>query len=87
MRHYGIPGKFTLIIKNSYDRMICIVLYAGGLSEGFTVNTGVNQGCLMPLFLIPLAIDWIMKQTIREQQTGCYTDEKNNSALPFRTVA
>ena len=26
MRHYGIPGKFILIIKNSYDRMICKVL-------------------------------------------------------------
>ena len=44
MRHYGIPGKFIRIIKNSYDKMTCRVLHASGLSDSFTVNTGVKQG-------------------------------------------
>ena len=70
MRHYGIPRKFIRIIKNSYDRMTCKVLHAGRLSESFTVNTGVKQGCLMAPFLFLLAIDWIMKETTREQRNG-----------------
>ena len=70
LRHYGIPGKFIRIIKNSYDRMSCKVLNAGGLSESFTVNTAVKQGCLMAPFLFLLAIDWIMKETTSEQRNG-----------------
>lgn len=30
----------------------CKVLHGGGLSESFTVNTGVKQGCLMVLFFV-----------------------------------
>ena len=70
MRHYGIPGKFIRIIKNSYDKMTCRVLHASGLSDSFTVNTGVKQGCLMAPFLFLLAMDWIMKETTREQRNG-----------------
>lgn len=43
---------------------------AGGLSESFTVNTGVKQGCLMAPSLFLLAIDWIMKETTKEQRNG-----------------
>ena len=68
MRHSGIPGKFIQIIKNSYDRVTCKVPHAGGLSESFMVNTGVKQGCLMASLLIQLAIDWIIKETTREQR-------------------
>jgi len=50
--------------------MSCKVLNAGGLSESFTVNTAVKQGCLMAPFLFLLAIDWIMKETTREQRNG-----------------
>ena len=60
MRHYGITGKFIQIIKNSYDKMTCEVLHAGGLSENFMGNTGFKQGCLMAPFLFLLTIDWIM---------------------------
>ena len=70
MRRYGLPRKSILIIKDLYDWMICKALHAGGLSESFTVNTGVKQGCLMAPFLFLLAIDWMMKETIREQRRG-----------------
>ena len=50
--------------------MTCKVLHAGGLSESFTVNTGVKQGCLMAPFLFLLAIDWIKKETTKEQRNG-----------------
>ena len=70
MRRYGIPEKFIQTVKNSYDRMTCKVLHAGGLSESFTVTTGVEQGCLMAPVLFLLAIHWIMKETTREQRHG-----------------
>ena len=70
MTHYGIPGKFIRIIKNSYDAMTCKVVHAGKLSDSFAVKTGVKQGCLMSPFLFLLAIDWTMKETTDKQQTG-----------------
>lgn len=42
MKHYGIPGKFIWIIKNSYHRMTCKVLHVGKLSESFTVTVLVS---------------------------------------------
>ena len=50
------------------NRMTCKVLYAGGLSETSTVNTGVKQGCLVAPFLFLLAIDRIMKETTESSE-------------------
>ena len=46
------------------------VVHAGKLSDSFALKTGVKQGCLMSPFLFLLAIDWTMKETTDNQQTG-----------------
>jgi hypothetical protein len=47
LRHYKVPGKFTSIIKNSYEGLICRVVHGNQFTDAFLVKTGVKQGCLM----------------------------------------
>jgi hypothetical protein len=70
MRHYGIPGKITNIIKNSYENMSCRVVHGRQLTDAFQVQTGVRQGCLLSPFLFLLAIDWVMTSSTAHKQTG-----------------
>ena len=48
MRHYGIPNKYVSIIKDIYKGMTCRILHRGYMSGGFSVQTGIRQGCLLP---------------------------------------
>ena len=50
--------------------MQCQVLHQGQAQETFTVLTGVEQGCLLSPFLSLLCIDWTMKQTTHNKNTG-----------------
>ena len=40
------------------------------LTDTFQVRTGVKQGCVLSPFLFSIAIDWIMKNTIKEGKRG-----------------
>ena len=50
--------------------MQCQVLHQGQAQETFTVLTGVKQDCLLSPFLFLLCIDWTMKQTTHNKNTG-----------------
>jgi hypothetical protein len=54
MHHYGFPPKFVNIIRQLYGNATCQVIYNGKLTEPFTVQTSVRQGCtlLMITFLM-----------------------------------
>jgi hypothetical protein len=70
MAHYGIPQKFTNLIRNSYNNMQCRVIHEGKLIESYDVRTGVKQGCLLSPFLFPLAIDYIMIESTEGKRNG-----------------
>ena len=63
MRHYGIPEKLITIIQKSYQPSTCQVVHNGFLSEPFSVDTGVRQGCLLSPLLFLMVVDWIMHKT------------------------
>ena len=65
--HYGVPMKFVNLIRNSYERLSCRVVYEGQLTENLEVKTGVRQKCLLSPFLFILAIDWIMKAVTNQK--------------------
>ena len=70
MRHYGIPEKYIRLIMMFYDRSKCSVITEAGVGPWFDVKSGVKQGCVMSGFLFILVIDWIMRQTVRQHNTG-----------------
>ena len=63
MANYGIPSKIISLVKNTYEGTNCCILHEGGLTESFSIESGVRQGCLLSPFLFLLAVDWIMKET------------------------
>ena len=70
MASYGIPGKIISLVKNTYEDTSCRILHDSGLTEKFSIKTGVRQGCLLSPFLFLLAIDWAMKETISDSRNG-----------------
>lgn len=70
MRQYGIPGKIINIVKLMYSDSVCAVLDDGEVTEWFQVKTGVKQGCVMSGFLFLLVIDWMMRETTKDNNTG-----------------
>jgi hypothetical protein len=70
LRHYGVPGKITNIIRAPYEGTICRVIHNGQTTDSFKFQTGVGEGCLLSPFLFLLAIDWIMKTFTIERRNG-----------------
>ena len=70
MRHYGIPEKYVRLVKMFYEDSKCSVITEAGTGPWFDVKSGVKQGCVMSGFLFILVIDWIMRQTVQQQNTG-----------------
>lgn len=70
MRHYGIPEKFTTIIKNTCSGMQCRTIHEDQLTEAFHITTGVRQGGLLSPLLFLLAVDWIMRQATDNRSNG-----------------
>ena len=76
MNHFGKPpatmefqrnpfSSFRLHHFNSKIRDI----HNSELSEPFTVETGVRQGCLLSPMLFLLVVDWVMKTTTKNSRT------------------
>lgn len=70
MRQYGIPGKYIRLVKMFYENDRCSVITEGGVGAAFNVKSGVKQGCVMSGFLFILVIDWIMRRTLSQGDTG-----------------
>ena len=70
LRHYGIPEKIVNIIRCLYENFECKVIHNNLLTDSFTIDTGVKQGCLLSPILFSLAIDWIMHRVTDGKHTG-----------------
>jgi len=47
MASYGIPSKIISLVKNTYEGTKCRILHEGGLTESFSIKSGVRQGFLL----------------------------------------
>ena len=70
MASYGIPDKLIRMVKILYEGSECAVLDEGVESEWFKVKTGVEQGDVMSGFIFLLVVDWIMRRTTENGNTG-----------------
>ena len=84
MYHYGFPPKFVTIIQQLYEHATCQVIHDGKLTEPFTVQTGVRQGCLLSPTIFLMVVDWVMRQSTAGQRTGIqWTFTKQLEDLDF----
>jgi hypothetical protein len=68
LRNYGIPSKIVQLIKQFYTNFSCTINSEADTS--FLVKSGVRQGCAMSSVLFIIAIDWVMRTTLTEGNTG-----------------
>ena len=66
MGSYGIPPKLVRMVQAMYKGNKCV----GGKTGWFDIKSGVPQGCVISGFLFLLVIDWVMRKTLREGDTG-----------------
>ena len=67
---YGIPPKLVRMVQAMYKGSKCAVIDGGGKTDWFDIKSGVLQGCVMSGFLFLLVIDWVMRKSLREGNTG-----------------
>lgn len=70
IKHYGIPEKLIRLLKCMYINNECAVITSNGTSDWFKIKSGVKQGCNMSGFLFLIVIDWIMRKSTAENNTG-----------------
>ena len=63
----GIPSHLIEILRSFYRNFTCSV---GDGNILFEVKTGVRQGCVMSTVLFNLVVDWIMRRTTEDQNSG-----------------
>ena len=63
----GIPSHLIEIIRSFYRNFTCSVGDGDILCE---VKTGVRQRCVMSTVLFNLVVDWIMRRTTEDQNSG-----------------
>ncbi|KAL1267682.1 hypothetical protein QQF64_033045 [Cirrhinus molitorella] len=70
LHHYGIPPKIIAIIQTFYEKFECSVLMNNTLTEWFSVQSGVRQGCIISPILFLLTVDWITTNTTADKSRG-----------------
>ena len=84
MHHYGFLPKFINIIQQMYEDATCQVIHDGKLTEPFSVQTGVRQGCLLSLIIFLMVVNWVTRQSTADQKTGIqWTFNKQLEDLDF----
>lgn len=69
--HYdGIPPKIITINKIFHKRFECSVLMDNTLTDWFSVQCWVRQGCTVSLTLFLLTTDWITTKTAADKPRG-----------------
>ena len=64
LQKYGVSEHLINLCKNLYNNSKCAVRTSRGLSEKFTVRSGVRQGCVLSPLLFITYIDNICKLSI-----------------------
>jgi hypothetical protein len=64
LRHYSIPSKIVDLIKAFYAEFKCSI--GSSSNTSFHVKSGVRQGCMMSALLFIIAVEWVMRSTLSE---------------------
>ena len=67
--HAGFLHLIDLLAK-LYRKQLAKVKVAGTLSEWFPVKKGVQQGCVLSLYLLNILAEMVMRETLDGSQGG-----------------
>ena len=78
----GIRGKMWRILKNIYNQVESSVLLGQGLSDFFTIEVGLRQGCLLSPILFDLFLNDLVKE-LNSLKKGVKVGHQKISILLF----
>ena len=70
LRKLGCPDHFTSLIASLHQGMKASVSLKGELSEPFSVNNGVKQGCVLAPTLFSLYLTVVLNQAFKDHHQG-----------------
>ena len=80
----GIPDHLTGLLRNLYAGQEAIVRTGQGTTDGFQVQKGVRQGCILSPCLFYLYAGYIMRNSgLEEAQTGIKIARSNINNLRY----
>lgn len=62
LRSIGVDQNIVAIIEDMYDRTECAIQIDGKLTEWFSVNVGVRQGCILSPTLFNVFLEFVMDE-------------------------
>ena len=83
LRMYNVGGKLMNGIKSVYVNSLPCVRAKGGGNEGFRINSGVRQWCVMSPLALYVYMDVVMELKIGMGKRGVrFIEEKRKWRLP-----
>ena len=74
----GIPDHLTCLLRNLYADQKATVRPGHGTTDGFQIEKGVCQGCILSPCLFNLYAEYIMRNTgLKEAQAGIKIARRN----------
>ena len=67
---YGVPQELSVLVRQLYTDTRSAVRLASSLSEEFTIETGVKQGCVIAPDLFNCVIDHLMRRLLSRCSLG-----------------
>ena len=78
----GIPDHLTCLLRNLYAGQEAAVRTGHGTTEGFQIEKGVCQGCILSPCLFNLYAEHIMRNAgLKEAQAGIKIARRNTNNL------
>ena len=74
----GIDPKIINIIEDMYNNTECAVVIEGQLTDWFTVQVGVRQGCLLSPVLFNIFLEFVMKDVTNINNTLLLNKDLSN---------
>ncbi|XP_078586049.1 uncharacterized protein LOC144867902 [Branchiostoma floridae x Branchiostoma japonicum] len=86
LRHYGIPLTIVNAINVLYNNSKSAVMVDGNISDPFQVTTGVLQGDVLAPFLFIVLIDFLMRRSTEDIDSGIVTHPRQSRRYPARIL-
>jgi len=79
----GIPQKIITLIQSLYEDSTSCVRVGSQLSPGFTIASGVRQGCIIAPDSFATAMDWLLERSVGRGMNGVSLGEQSFTDLDF----
>ena len=84
LKEMGIPDQLTCLLRNLLTGQEATIRTGSGTTDWFQIGKGVRQGCILPLCLLNLYAEYIMRNAgLEEAKAEIKTGGRNINNLRY----